>query len=298
MKKIILILLTISITVFAQNAGNTGLSFLKNGVSARNIAMADIGTLVGDVSSVFYNPAVTAKLSNPNIMFTHQAWVQDLNSEIINTNFSLFNIPFAIGVNTTSIGGFEVRTKPTTTSDAVISLNYFYGSLSTGYNLSDNLSLGTTVKYLYESLFADEATGFGFDFGVIYSKLVKGLTIGASVRNLGTMSELRNEATKLPSDFRISASYKKYVEEISSEVTAVGGVQKYLDVDNLHISIGTEVSYLKQFSVRLGYITGYETKGITYGGGVLWKGFNLDYAYTPFDYGIGNAHTISLGYGF
>ncbi len=297
-KKILFTLLFTTVLIIGQNAGNTGLSYLKNGVSAKNIALSDIGTLSNDVTSVFYNPAVVATLANSQISFTHQAWIQDLNSEIINANFKLFDIPFAVGINTTKIGGFEVRTKPTATPDAIINLNYFYGSISTGYHITDNLSVGATVKYLYESIFADEANGLGFDLGLVYSKLINGLTLGASVRNLGSMNKLRNEKTKLPSDVRFNAMYKMNVDAISSEVTAIGGVQKYLDADNIHIHLGAEVTYLKQFSVRLGYITGYESKGLTFGGGVLWNGFNFDYAYTPFGFGIGNAHTVTLGYGF
>jgi hypothetical protein len=298
LKKIITIVLLLTISIFAQNAGNAGLSFLKNGVSARNIALSDIGTLDNNVASIYYNPAVITHLKNPQISFTHQAWVQDLSSEIINANFKLFNIPFAIGVNTTNIGGFEVRTKPTETPDAVISLNYFYGSISTGISITENISIGTTIKYLYESLFADEATGFGFDFGVVYTKLIDGLTLGASVRNLGSMNELRTEVTKLPSDIRFTTIYKTYVDAISSKVTAIGGVQKYLDVDNLHIHLGGEIAYLEQFSLRLGYITGYDSKGLTFGGGILWNNFNFDYAFTPFCFSIGNAHTVTLGYRF
>ncbi len=284
--------------MLAQNAGSAGLSFLKNGVSARNIGLADIGTLDGDVTSVFYNPAVLANIERPQISFTHQAWVQDLSSEIINANFKLFEIPFAIGVNTTKINGFEVRTKPTATPDAIVNINYFYGSLSTGFNVIENLFVGATVKYLYEGIFADEATGLGFDLGVMYSKLVDGLTLGASVRNLGSMNKLRNTETQLPSDVRLTASYETYLDEISSQVTAIGGVQKYLDVDNTHIHLGGEVAYLNQFALRLGYVTGYDSKGLTFGGGVFWNNFNFDYGFTPFDFGIGNAHTISLMYSF
>jgi len=298
LRKIITLSLIITISLTAQDAGNAGLSFLKNGVSARNIGLADIGTLDGDVTSVFYNPATLANIERPQISFTHQAWIQDLSSEIINANFKLFDVPFAIGVNTTKINGFEVRTKPTATPDAIVNINYFYGSLSTGFYVIENLAVGATLKYLYEGVFSDEATGLGFDLGIVYSKLINGLTVGASLRNLGSMEKLRDEATKLPSDFRLTTSYKTYIDEISSQVTAIGGFQKYLDVDATHIHLGGEVSYLKQFAIRLGYITGYDSKGLTFGGGVFWNNFNFDYGFTPFDFGIGNAHTISLMYSF
>ncbi len=76
------------------------------------------------------------------------------------------------------------------------------------------------------------------------------------------------------------------------------GIQKYLDVDNLHIHVGSEIVYDKQFALRVGYVTDYEAKGISAGAGFYWNGFNIDYAFTPFSYGIGNANTFSLVYTF
>ena len=43
MKKIFILLLVSSSVLLAQSAGNTGLSFLKFGFGARNIAMGDAG---------------------------------------------------------------------------------------------------------------------------------------------------------------------------------------------------------------------------------------------------------------
>lgn len=60
MKKIILLFVISSVAVFSQSAGKTGLSFLKYGFGARNIAMGDAGTaLSNDLTGLFYNPAVS-----------------------------------------------------------------------------------------------------------------------------------------------------------------------------------------------------------------------------------------------
>ena len=49
--------------------------------------------------------------------------------------FQFWGLPFSVGVNTTKIKGFEVRTIPTETPDATFNVNYFYGNLSTGFNI-------------------------------------------------------------------------------------------------------------------------------------------------------------------
>jgi hypothetical protein len=210
----------------------------------------------------------------------------------------LFGLPFAVGVNTTKISGFEVRTNPTETPDATFNVNYFYGSFSTGFNLYESLDFGFTLKYLYESLLSDDASGTGYDIGLIYSNIIDDLTLGASIRNLGSMNKLRNEKTKLPTDLILNAVYKIKLESASLNFSPVVGVQKYLEIDDIHFHFGTDIIYDNQFSLRLGYLTGYEARGLTAGAGIYWSGFNFDYAFTPFSYGIGNASTISVAYTF
>ena len=297
LKKIFILTFFTSI-LFAQSAGNTGLSFLKIGSSARTIATSDIGFLNGDVSSVFYNPASVNFQESAGVIFTHQAWIQDVTSEIVNANFSLFGLPFSIGANTTKIKNFEVRTIPTENPDATFNVNYFYGSLSSGFNLYENLYFGFTIKYLYESLFTDDAGGTGYDLGLVYNDLIDNLKLGFSLRNLGSMDNLRNEKTKLPMDFIANASYQLTFENSLITLNPLFGVQKYSETDNLHIHAGTEVIYDNQFSLRAGYVSGFEAKGLSVGAGFFFKGFNIDYALTPFSYGLGSASTISLQYTF
>ena len=297
-KKIIFLIIFISFTIAAQDAGKTGMAFLKIGSSARSIALSDMGILDTDPSSVYYNPAAVTSIEAPSIMFTHQMWIQDVSSEILGANLLLFGLPISVGVNSTKIKGFEIRTVPSDVPEATFNINYFYGNLSTGFTLYEKLDFGVTIKYLYESLLADDASGTGYDFGLIYHDLYKNLTLGASVRNLGNMQKLRNEKTKLPSDLILNAVYEFSIEEASLDLMPLAGIQKYFELEDMHYHIGTEVTYDKIVSLRVGYVTGYESKGFSAGAGFYWQGFNIDYAFTPFSYGIGNANTFSIIYNF
>jgi len=297
-KKIILFSLVCFHFTFPQSGTSTGLSFLKIGPSARSISLADFGTIDSDISAVYYNPASINLLESPGIMFTHQMWIQDVYSEILGANFSFLGLPFFVGVNTTKIKGFEARTLPTDTPDATFNVNYFYGNLSTGFSLYENLEFGFTIKYLYESLLSDDASGTGYDLGLIYTDVIQNLAVGASIRNMGSMQKLRNEKTELPSDFILNTSYYFEFPEISVDLKPVLGLQKYFDLDDIHFHAAAEAAYDSQFFLRLGYVTGYEAKGISAGAGFYWEGFNIDYAFTPFSYGIGNANTFSIAYSF
>lgn len=298
-KAIVTVLILFStISVYSQTAGNTGLSFLKYGFGARNIAMGDAGTaLSNDLTGLFYNPAKLALTDKSEVLFMHNQWIQDVSSEVIGAKTVLWGIPFAVGFNVTSIDGIEYREipgEPITEFDA----NYFYGSLSTGFFVTDDISVGTGVKYLYEGLLNDEASGFGFDFGVNYLLPYKGLSASAVVRNVGSMNALRNEETKLPAELRIGTAYTYSMEEAKFDFTGGAEFQKYLDTEDNHFNFGGEVLYNKLIAARAGYQTGYESRGFTAGIGLMWGNLKFDYAFLPFSYGLGNANLFSLQFKF
>jgi len=297
MKKLFVFFILVSSIMFAQTAGNSGLSFLKYGFGARNAALADLGVvLANDVTALNYNPALLAG-QDIQIHLSHNQSIQDVRSEMFGFGFNFGSINFAVGINTTTVDDIEIRNVPGEVLSK-FNANYFYGSFSTGFYVADNVSAGATIKYLYEGMLTDEATGFGFDFGLAYGNLIPNLNLGLSLRNLGSMNKLREQETALPQDLRFGSSYLIPVNEIKSEVTLAAGFNKFLKDDNTHFGIATDIKYDKLISFRVGYITGYESKGLTTGFGVEWNGFEVDYAYTPFTYDLGDSHLISLLYNF
>ena len=284
-------------TILAQSAGNSGLSFLKFGFGARNIAMGDAGSALSrDVTSLFYNPANLSLNDNSEIMLMHNQSIQDVQSEVLGAKTLIWGLPIAVGFNVTNVNNIEVRTRP---GDPIASFNahYFFGSLSTGFHVSSDVAIGISMKYLYEGLYTDEATGLGFDLGVNYQTPINGLMASAVVKNLGSMNKLKNEKTKLPTEIRIGASYM--LDSFGKfDVTGVGEYQKYTATSDNHFNIGAEVAYNKLLALRFGYQTNYVSKGFTAGFGLMWGNLHLDYAFQPYSFGLGSANIFSLKLGF
>ena len=298
MKKFLLIFIFTSTLVFAQSAGNTGLSFLKFGFGSRNIAMGDAGASASnDLSALYYNPSRLALIEKNEILIMHSSWIQDVNSELFGIKWNMFGLPWAIGLNYTSITDIEIRTRPGE-PDSKFDANYFFGSLSTGFYVWDKLSFGTTIKYLYEGLLNDEASGLGFDFGLNYETPVKGLSLSTVIKNIGSMNALRNEETQLPTDFRLGSAYKFGVESAKLDFIAVAEFQKYLDTDDIHFNLGGDIIYDEIFALRVGYQSGYEAKSFTGGIGLMWGSLRFDYTYMPFSLDLGNANLFSLQFKF
>jgi hypothetical protein len=109
---------------------------------------------------------------------------------------------------------------------------------------------------------------------------------------------LRNESTKLPAEFRFGGAYDFTLNSAMLDFVVVTEFQKYLDTDDIHINGGGEIIYNKTFAGRVGYQTGYESRGITGGVGIMWGNFSFDYAYMPFSLGLGNANLFSLQFKF
>jgi hypothetical protein len=298
MKKILFTILLISSVSFAQSAGNTGLAFLKFGYGARNIAMGDAGSSASnDLSALYYNPSRLVSFEDNQAMFMHSEWIQDVTSEVGGIKWNMFNLPWAVGFNVTSVADIEVRERP---GEAISSFNanYFFLSLSSGFKVIKDLDFGATVKYIYEGILNDQSVGYGLDFGLNYFTPVKGLTASTVIRNIGSMNALNLVGTTLPLDFRLGGAYNFNVQPSKLDFILTGEFQKYLDNDDIHFNTGAEAVYNETFAARVGYQTGYEARGFTAGIGIEWGSLRFDYAYTPFSLGLGNANQFSLQFSF
>ncbi len=298
MKKILFTILLISSVSFAQSAGNTGLAFLKFGYGARNIAMGDAGSSASnDLSALYYNPSRLVSFDENQAMFMHSEWIQDVTSEVGGIKWNMFNLPWAVGFNVTSVADIEVRERP---GEAISSFNanYFFLSLSSGFKVINDLDFGATVKYIYEGILNDQSVGYGLDFGLNYFTPVKGLTTSTVIRNIGSMNALNVVGTTLPLDFRLGGAYNYNLPTAKLDLIVTGEFQKYLDNDDIHFNTGAEAVYNETFAARVGYQTGYEARGFTAGIGIEWGSLRFDYAYTPFSLGLGNANQFSLQFSF
>jgi len=296
MKKLITLTFIIVYALsYAQNdAGKTGLSFLKIGVGAGESALAEaISTNLNSPFSIYYNPALLSFHENPNIGFMHNEWIQDVKSEFLISNFELFNIPLFAVVNSTNISEIEIRTKPGE-KEGSFNAHYLNIGLGTALKLYENISTGVVFKYLYENIFDYEASGYALDLGLFYKDFYSDLNLGLTLRNLGNMSNLNKESTKLPTEIRIGASYVDLLKFSEFSFTPSIEFQKYFSKAGFPILFGLETNYSRMFFVRLGYRTGRELHGFSAGVGINWKGIQADYAYVPFKESFGSANIFSI----
>jgi hypothetical protein len=297
-KFIIFFLIFFCGTALAQNDGpaNTGLAFLKLGVTSRAVALGEaVVSNSEDASSVHYNPASMFLGSNVNVLFMHNQQVLGVKTEYLAARVKLTKFAMGFSLNNTSVDGIEVREIPgqplTTFTSQDVELNF-----SGAYKWNDAFQFGLSAKFLYEKIYIDNNDGYAFDFGGLYSK--DKLSIGAAIANLGHMNSLRNESTKLPASLRFGATYLFPLESIGAVLRVSGDGYKVLDGGIMHANAGAEFVYKELLSLRLGYQSGYDNKNITTGIGIKYHVFSLDYAFVPYKYSQGFSHTLTLGASF
>jgi len=296
-KVVFLLMVFLTAEAFAQ-AGKTGLSFLKLGIGGRAVGMGEAYVaLANDATALHYNPAGIAYESKTDITIMHNEWIKDVRTEFLGVKVPMSHYALGVFVNTTNVSGIEIRQVPGP-SEGTFSAHDFAAGASFAYQINPSFSIGITGKFLYEKLLVDESLGGAVDVGIMYLSPIEELRFGFTASNLGAMSKLREERTKLPSSIRIGSVYLVTISSLSSTVTLGLDGFKVIADDNVHVHAGGEFDYNRTFAVRLGYQFGYESKGISAGVGIRYNIFKLDYGFTPFSLDIGNTHTVSVGVEF
>jgi len=295
MKKLLTItLLLLNLILNAQGIENSGLTFLRLGLSARQLALGNLGVSEAkETEAIFYNPSLLYDSSGKYLSVSHHRIMQDVNSETVSSVFSIIGLPIGIAINTTSIQNIEIRTKAGA-PQGYFSAHYFFATIATGFKINKFVNVGFSVKYLYEGLFVDESTGYAVDIGINTTQLIKKLKIGFALKNLGSMNTLRAKPTKLPTSITFGASYLLNIPNFDFQILPIVGIEKLPNENVTHFTGGAEISYRNKLFFRLGYLTGYEAKSFSAGLGFNFSIFKFDYAFVPNKYNLGDSHFLTL----
>jgi len=293
-----LLFVLLSITVQAQS-GQAGLSFLKNGVGARTVAMGDAGVVGSDMgTAMYYNPALLADDEKASITIMHSEWIQDITTEYLGLSIPANGWTFGLFMGITSVEGIEVRDRPTPEPLATTDSRNFAGGLTAAFALADMIDVGVSAKFIFEKIHTDDASGYAFDIGATLHPFdessLEDLRFGFAIANLGSMSELMAQETVLPSLLRYGAEYSIPVESVKGNVVVEANGLTLLEEETTHLGIGLEFDYVNLLFLRFGYQSGFDSKSISFGAGAAYSTLRFDYAYVPFDNNLGNAHTVAL----
>ena len=172
----------------AADPGDAGALFLRVGMGARASAMGEGFTAVAeDASSVYWNPAAMAVVLNTNPMFAHsESFLSSRLEQIALTHETDYG---TIGLMFT--GQYMDQMERREDEPSAIPLGKFsvYDiAFAAGFAryVLPNLSVGGTIKTVYQRIDEKSATGLALDIGVYHVSRIEGLRLAAVALNVGT----------------------------------------------------------------------------------------------------------------
>ena len=308
------IFLLLTTAANAQQDIGSGMDFLNIAPSPHQLSLAEAttATLSGS-SSIYSNPALLVMEPLSSVEANYTLWVADVNHQYASVNFLNEKYAIGFGVYNSRSTNFEARRQPGP-SQGNFEFNYLSLSASAAYQLGP-VSAGFTAHYLREEVLQLRANGFAVTAGLAGEFLNERVRVGAVVQNLGEMNELAENATLLPSAFRLGAAvdviefsspgrndlpillslhseWNRPLEEIS------GG--DYIDQDEgddfFSLAMSADIADLIQ--LRGGYIFGPTVRPVSLGLGVNITPVTVNYAMVPFSTGFGMAHSIGVQFYF
>ena len=175
-------------------------------------------------------------------------------------------------------------------------------SLAYARELTKNLSLGITGKYIRFDIESYNSAALAADIGVLYSIPSKMLHFGLGAFNMGSSTNaFIDSKDDLPVNFQFGLA--KHLEHLPLLLTAA--LVKFNAENSLRFRIGGEFALSQQLLLRLGYNSaGKDQKvdsgsasdnlaGFSFGAGLKLKKFDIDYSYSSVGE-VGSLNRITL----
>jgi hypothetical protein len=281
--------------------------------SSRIVAMGNAGVAVYDgIQSVYYNPAALGAVQQTALEFTHGFWFAGIRYD-----YAAFAYPaggwgtFFGSLTALNSGEIDVRTvaKPLGTGERYtvedVALGIGYGREITG-----RFGAGVQVNYISETIWHSSLQTLTVSLGSAYRVSESGMTLGASLSNIGTRArydgrdlaiQYDNDPTRhgdnstLPGDqftdefpvpilFRVGMVFPRRTSPDSKLLFAVDAFHPSDNAEGMNV--GWEWSWRDAFAIRAGYQNMFQEDsdvGLTAGFGIQapfgTHRFQFDYAW-------------------
>lgn len=286
-----LLVFTIYLLIIFSNrqilATNYAGDFEEFGASARAIGLGGAYVAaVNDPSAIYYNPAASITITNYQFIFLHS---ENFESGIVKNNFLAFVYPqlkqvYGIAIMTNRIPEIKITKLPNPTlppsdsnqpyidkivnaADWIIYLNY-------ARLVHSNISLGGNLKLIYRSVGIGSCYGMGLDFGIL-TAFNPNSKLGIKVTNFTSSPLFWSNKTREAILPKISLGIAKSITLKTSLLQLSSDLESSFDKFSINTNFGLEYAYKNILAFRIGLYHFNPTFGV----GISYKRFFIDYAY-------------------
>jgi tetratricopeptide (TPR) repeat protein len=269
------------------------------------VAMAD------DPTAVYWNPAGLDYIFQQSLTFFHASLPEGGLYDFLGYAYPTLDLgTFALGIGRIGTGDIDQYNIAGEKIGGSFSYDNYRLYLSYGLKLPYNISAGLSIKVLRQGFYnlslveysGDvNATGVGMDLGILYkpdfstSPLLRDWSFGLNVQNMfQPQLKLGDITDVIPLALRFGLMR-------TIPISGTGAFNILLDLDkssttDLGVFLGTEFNYQGIGKLRVGY----NNSAISFGAGVEYRMFQIDYAYgnPSYDGLLPPIHRISLTVNF
>ena len=279
----------------AVRAAVPGFVFLQVDPNARAASLGDVQSVLGgEAASLYGNPATLTQLTGRAVSLNHVEWFQDFRVEsaalAAHTRFA------TIGAMVTGMyAGSEdfVLRDETGAEGGHFGFYDLAAQVAVARPVGHGVSAGLSGKLIVENIDDSRYGSVAADVGATWATPVAGLTFGAVLANVGPASTNAGTTIDLPRTGRAGASYQLPVGGLDGTVLLAAELESRRGGDS-HVHVGTEVRLHRSLVLAAGWKSGFDSQGLSLGGGIVSGRAAFHYAFLPTSTGLGSTHRLSL----
>jgi len=319
----------------AQLGGTTVFRVLDIPSSARISALggSPVAVYDNDINLGLFNPALLNASMAKQVALSYMPYIDGINLgyAAYAHSFDSVGVTMSGSVQYVNYGTFTRRDE-TGADEGTFNAGEYVVQVGGGRALDSVFSMGVNLKFITSNMESYNATGWAADIGGVYVKKALGLTVGATLRNIGFVSSsYTGTKEKLPFQAQLAATYKfrhapfrlgLSIDNMQQwdltyddpnqqtqidPTTGEAIVDKVTTVDRalLHIVPNVEILFGPNFMVRMGY--NYRRRqelavdikpglsGVSFGIGMKVSRIILSYSYAQFNpAGASNTFTLAM----
>jgi hypothetical protein len=285
-------ILLLGILAATSVAADDGLALMRVDQGARPTGMGTAFISIGGhVYSAEYNPAGASGISKFYASFEHTSYWEDVKLESGRFAAPLSDkFVFHGGIRYAGVDNLEGRLGPTSEGEPFDAHDIsFKGGLS--YQINEKISAGAAMGWFIEKLESWRGSAFNIDLGLL-AQVTPSLSAGASALNLGSNFELTKTGFPPSREISLPTTYRAGLSYVYDRYTGAADLVYINDKARFHV--GAEGRLHELFTVRAGYMAGYDSKDFTAGISFVQRNITVDYAFVPYSNELGDSHLFGL----
>ncbi len=288
-----------------QGGTESNLSF---GYGARSMGMGHAFTAIADdPTAVFWNPAGLEYIYQQSVTLFHMSLFEGTNYDFLGYAFPTLGLgTFGLGIGRIGVGEI-LQTDRDNVYLGQFSREEYEFYFSYAKKLPWDLSSGATIRVVRRSWsnLYDEGSlndmGVGLDFGLMYrpdwftNRWLQDWSFGLNIHNLFP-PQVKEGIGVDDYPMTIRLGLNKIIRFAGGGALNLAFDFDYSEKRDLKLNMGTEYSFRDMGMLRLGM----DSNGLTYGAGVEYRFFQIDYGFGSTEYSdyFSAVHRISLTFNF